>query len=94
MPARPALVDVLEDAGVRSLKYLYDFGDGWEHTVRVERVTDPIPGITYPRLIEAVGRCPPEDVGGPPGYEEFLAAIADPTHEQHAENLQWVGGPI
>jgi Plasmid pRiA4b ORF-3-like protein len=93
LDARKArLVDVIEDTGVRSLKYLYDFGDGWEHTVRIERVTEPIPGISYPRLIDAVGRCPPEDVGGPPGYAEFLDALADPDHEQHAENLQWIGG--
>jgi pRiA4b ORF-3-like protein len=58
------LIDALEDVGTRSLKYLYDFGDGWEHTVRIERVTDPVPGIAYPRLVEAAGRCPPEDVGG------------------------------
>ena len=69
-----------------------DFGDGWEHTVRIERITDAVPGITYPRLIEATGRCPPEDVGGPWGYRDFIEAIADPDHEQHAETLTWVAG--
>ena len=93
LDARKArLLDVLEDMGVRSLKYLYDFGDGWEHTVRIQRVTEPVSGIAYPRLVEAAGQCPPEDVGGPPGYAEFLETLADPDHEQHAENLQWVGG--
>jgi len=90
--SKARLADVLEDVGVKSLRYLYDFGDGWEHTIRIERVTDPVPGIAYPRLVEAVGRCPPEDVGGPWGYGEFLAAIADPDHEEHAERLEWVGG--
>lgn len=33
-----------------------------------------------------------EDVGGPSGYSDFLAAIADPTHEEHAQFLEWVGG--
>lgn len=88
------LVDVLADVGVRSLKYLYDFGDGWEHSVRIERVTDVVPGIVYPRLTEAARRCPPEDVGGPWGYREFLEAIADPDHEEHAERLEWVGAPF
>lgn len=83
---------VLEDVGARSLKYLYDFGDGWEHTVRIERVTEAVPGLVYPRLIAATGRCPPEDVGGPWGYREFLEAIADPDHEEHAERLEWIGG--
>jgi hypothetical protein len=82
---------VLEDVGAKSLKYLYDFGDGWEHSVRIERITDAVPGIVYPRLIDAAGRCPPEDVGGPWGYREFLDAIADPNHQEHAERLQWIG---
>ena len=95
LDARKArLATILEDTGARSLKYLYDFGDGWEHTVRIERITDPVPGIIYPRLIEATGRCSPEDVGGPRGYHEFLQAVADPDHEQHAEMLTWVGGPF
>jgi hypothetical protein len=95
LDARKArLVDVVQDTGVRSLKYLYDFGDGWEHTVRIERIADAVPGITYPRLIQATGRCPPEDVGGPWGYRDFLAAMADPDHEQHAETLTRVAEPI
>jgi hypothetical protein len=36
--------------------------------------------------------CPPEDVGGPPGYFEFLTAIRDPTHQEHANLLRWIGG--
>ena len=93
LDARKArLIDVLEDVGTKSLTYLYDFGDGWEHSIRIERLTDMMPGMTYPCLIEATGRCPPEDVGGPRGYREFLDAIADPKHEEHAERLEWVGG--
>ena len=90
--SKARLIDVLEDVGTRSLKYLYDFGDGWEHSVRIERITDPMPGIAYPRLVEAAGHCPPEDVGGPWGYRDFLDAIADPDHEEHADSLQWIGG--
>jgi hypothetical protein len=52
---------------------------------------NPTRGV-YPRLIEAAGRCPPEDVGGPWGYREFLDAIATPGHKEHAETLQWIGG--
>ena len=89
--SKARLIDVLEDVGAKSLKYLYDFGDGWEHSVRIERITDAVPGIVYPRLIDAAGRCPPEDVGGPWGYREFLDVIADPNHQEHAERLQWIG---
>ncbi len=92
LDARKAkLIDVLEDVGVKTLRYLYDFGDGWEHTIKIERLDDPIPGVIYPRLTEAKGRCPPEDVGGPWGYAEFLDALKDPEHERRAEILEWLG---
>lgn len=70
-------------AGVRTIQYIYDFGDDWDHSVRIERVNDATPGVIYPRLLKATGACPPEDVGGAWGYEEFLEALADPVHEQH-----------
>jgi Plasmid pRiA4b ORF-3-like protein len=89
---KTTLKKLVEDTGARSLTYLYDFGDGWEHTIRIERIADAHPGLTYPILLEAVGRCPPEDVGGPPGYEEFLAALSDPKHEAHADMLEWCPG--
>jgi hypothetical protein len=91
LDARKAtLIEVLQDVGIKTLRYLYDFGDGWEHTIKIERVADPMPGVSYPRLIEAVGRCPPEDIGGPWGYAELLQAISDPHHERHAEFKEWV----
>ncbi len=82
---------MLEDAGTKTLRYLYDYGDGWEHTVKVERTAPPEPGVLYPRLIEASGRCPPEDVGGPSGYGEMLKALEDPGIESRAESLEWQG---
>ncbi|HLH91590.1 MAG TPA: plasmid pRiA4b ORF-3 family protein [Xanthobacteraceae bacterium] len=92
LDARKARLDrVLEDIGGKTLKYLYDFGDGWEHKITVERLLDPVPGGLYPCLLDAQGRCPPEDVGGPWGYAEFLEAIADPAHERHRELRDWHG---
>ena len=43
--ARLASASCLEDIGTKRLRYLYDFGDGWEHTIKVERLTDPVPGV-------------------------------------------------
>jgi len=92
LDARKArLGDVLEDLGTKTLKYLYDFGDGWEHTIKIERLTDPEPGMVYPRLTEVSGRCPPEDCGGPWGYAELIEAIKDPKHERHDELTEWIG---
>ena len=61
------LVDVLEETGAKTLKYLYDFGDGWEHTIKVERIAAAVPRLAYRRLTEAGRCCPPEDAGGPWG---------------------------
>jgi hypothetical protein len=92
LDARKArLGDILEDIGTKQLVYLYDFGDGWEHTIKIERLVDPEPGTLYPRLIEAKGRCPLEDCGGPWGYADLLEAIKDPKHERHTELTEWIG---
>jgi hypothetical protein len=72
--------------------YEYDFGDGWIHEIKVEAIDKPEAGASYPRCTKGKRRGPPEDVGGPWGYEEFLEAIADPEHEEHEEYLDWVGG--
>src|SRR4051794_35035090 len=63
--------------------YLYDFGDNWVHEITVDRVVAAEPGVRYPRCVAGQGACPPEDVGGIWGYEEFQAALADPAHPDH-----------
>ena len=72
--------------------YSYDFGDGWEHTIVLEKVLARDADAEYPRILAGRRRCPPEDCGDPWGYRDFLTAISDPNHEQHAEMLEWVGG--
>jgi hypothetical protein len=88
---KTTLKDALDAAGAKTLQYVYDFGDGWEHVIKIERVDEAAPDAIYPRLIAATGRCPPEDVGGPWGYAEFLEAIGDPKHERHDELTEWFG---
>jgi hypothetical protein len=73
-------------------RYEYDFGDSWQHRIEVEKVLPPEPGVHYPRCLVGRRACPPEDVGGIWGYEEFLQAIRDPKHPEHAAMLEWVGG--
>lgn len=92
LDARKARLDeILEDIGTKKLVYLYDFGDGWTHTIKIERLVDPEPGVLYPRLIEVSGRCPPEHCGGPWGYVELIEVLNDPKHERHAELTEWIG---
>jgi hypothetical protein len=88
LPAeRATLADLL--ALARTFKYDYVFGDDWQHTVELETVADAVPGVTYPRLVSAEGRCPPADIGGPSGYEEYLSALADPRHAHHEAMVEW-----
>ena len=77
--------------GMKSLRYVYDFGDDWEHKIKVEKVL-PANACAAPIYLGGANACPPEDVGGPYGYAEFLEAIADPAHPQHQDLLDWCGG--
>lgn len=89
---RRVRLNTLVEAGARRFTYLYDFGDNWEHTVKVEDLIMPPREGARIRCIAGENACPPEDVGGPNAYFDFLAAIKDPTNEEHTSMLQWVGG--
>ena len=79
--------EVLAEIRGRRFKYRYDFGDCWDHLIRIGRKRKPVVGEFYPQLIEVTGKCPPEDVGGPWGYSRFLKAISDP--EKYGEMHPW-----
>ncbi len=65
------------------LNYLYDFGDGWEHEVSLQSVSQRQAGVQYPRCLDGARACPPEDVGGIYGYEDMLQALQNPNHLEH-----------
>jgi len=95
LPAGKAHVqDALAAAGTTPLRYTYDFGDDWRHLITAAPTDGPFPGQIYPRLVDAQGRCPPEDIGGAPGYEHFIDAVANPRHPDHEDLLDWHGGPF
>ena len=79
--------------GADPVRYRYDFGDDWEHTLEFEDLL-PDDGGPYPRCVAGAGACPPEDVGGTHGYAEFLKVIRNPRHAEHKAMLQWVGGRV
>lgn len=74
-----------------SFDYEYDFGDGWEHEILFEGCLRAEKGVRYPLCVEGERACPPEDVGGIGGYEEYLEAMAGPKHERHEEFMEWRG---
>ena len=83
------LYDIVRDTGAKTIRYLYDFGDDWQHVIKLERWFENTDTAGMSFLLEASGRCPPEDIGGPGGYAAFLAAIAEASHPGHADALQW-----
>lgn len=88
---RPTLNGLLK-SGVTRFGYTYDFGDTWEHTVALEKSEPAVEGAAYPACTGGKRNCPPEDCGGPWGYAQLLAVLADPNHPEHEEQLEWVGG--
>ena len=80
--------------GETRFTYTYDFGDEWRHTIVVEDVVAADLMAEYPRFIDGARRAPPEDVGGLPGFEEFLRVIAAPAHPKHDTLMTWYGRPF
>lgn len=80
--------------GTKTIHYVYyDDDDNWNHTIKVERIDDATRGVLYQNLIKAEGRCPPEDIGEPPGYEMYLYVVADRSHDKHDWMIECYGEP-
>ena len=99
---RKKLLKVLGDQ--KQFDYLYDFGDSWLHRITLEKRLPVIEKITLDNIIPAIepqryamcvdgeNACPPEDVGGVPGYYNFLDVVSNPDHEEYEEMIEWCGG--
>jgi hypothetical protein len=72
------------------IRYTYDFGDSWEHEIKLVRVIDEHHEES-PFLLEAEGQSPPEDIGGVYGFVQFHEAFMNPEHPSHEEMKEWVG---
>lgn len=79
-----------KQAGDR-MAYVYDFGDDWTHDVLLEEII-PADSVRPAACTDGERACPPEDCGGPSGYQSLLEALADPAHDQHEEMKHWTGG--
>lgn len=75
--------------GVRRIKYLYGFDRGWLLTIKVGKVI-PYDGAPYVECTGGEGTTPPEDCGGPPGYDEICEILEDPTHDEYADTVEWM----
>jgi len=72
--------------------YTYDFGDGWEHVILLEKILKESEVKTHPLVLKGKRNCPPEDCGGFWGYENLLQVLKDKKHPEHEGMLEWVGG--
>lgn len=74
----------------QKMHYEYDFGDGWDHEVLLEKILPVEADAQYPRCLKGKRACPPEDCGGVWGYEALLEALANPDSSEHADILEWL----
>ena len=81
----------LIEHGVDRFLYTYDLGDDWHHEIEIEEVLTPQTDVAYPVFIDGERRCPPDDCGGPPGFDEFLEAMDDEDHPDHEHLFEWYG---
>jgi hypothetical protein len=84
-------LSALARSGVTRFRYIYDFGDRWEHDILIEKASPT--GVMKARPACTAGKrnCPPEDCGGPWGYAELIEVLADPAHPRYDEKLDWTG---
>lgn len=83
-------LESLQDKILTGFLYVYDFGDDWLHTIAVEKVLPPDAGKDYPVLLTGKRACPPEDVGGVPGFLHLLEVLDNPEDEEYADLLDWL----
>lgn len=87
---RKVTLEKLKLTEKQKFNYVYDFGDNWEHEILVEKLFRPEEGMSYPVCIKGKRACPPDDCGGPYGYQDLLEVLQDPSHTDYEEMREWV----
>jgi len=72
-------------------EYEYDFGDGWDHELKLMKIYPAKPDTKYPVCLAGERACPPEDCGGPWGYANLLKVISNPDHPEYENMRDWLG---
>lgn len=87
--------EFVENRDSKPFWYWYDFGDDWWHKISFIKPGKRDMDIfnEAPKCVEAIGVCPPEDVGGPSGYDRFLEIISNPKHPEYKGYRAWAGIP-
>jgi len=85
-----AVFDDLKD----TLGYCYDFGDNWEHGLKlITTHEDRADFEQLPICLDGARSGPPEDCGGVGGYAEHLEILRnpDPEDDWHQTIIEWMG---
>ncbi len=82
------LSDIFRQVGQKFV-YIYDFGDDWTHQITLEDITEH--SIINSELLGGKGACPPEDCGGPWGYQNLMDILDDRKHPEHKDMKRWLG---
>lgn len=86
-----AKISVHFDQLSKSCIYTYDFGDSWDHIVKLEKILPIVEGETYPTCTAGKMACPPEDCGGLYGYYMYMDALQDPKSEEYETAVEVLG---
>ncbi len=89
--SKEVMLSRLLDTENMKFKYLYDFGDNWDHEIELERIIPGVSGKSYPTCIGGERNCPPEDVMGFPGYMNLIEIMKDEKHPEYQGMLEWLG---
>lgn len=92
LPEKKFRLNQLVKLGWDQFEYVYDFGDDWRHTIKVESFDYKDDSGKTIFCLNGKGTCPPEDVGSSYGYDDFCDAINDKSHPEHNEMREWVHG--
>jgi hypothetical protein len=84
------LEDILTKIGTSAF-YLYDFGDGWKHKIKLIEISNKPQNEILPLFVLGQNACPPEDCGGVYRYREIIEILTDSTHEEYQSILEWLG---
>jgi hypothetical protein len=86
---RKVKLDDIFKAAKQTFTYLYDFGDDWVHSILLEEISQE--KIIRATCLLGEGACPPEDCGGPPGYDRLKMIMKDPKNPENREMKGWLG---
>ncbi len=89
--ADEAIIGWIFDDKQKQIVYEYDFGDSWQHLVKLEKRTPGGDPEHVPICLAGENAAPRDDMGGIYGYYHYLEALQNSRHEMHEEAVQWLG---